>query len=43
MAEKKQKEGMLSPYQVLGLTGEAGLFCGKIFGDLQAADFSFTL
>ena len=43
MAEKKQKEGMPGPYQFLDLTGEAGLLCGKIFGDLQAAEISFTV
>jgi crotonobetainyl-CoA:carnitine CoA-transferase CaiB-like acyl-CoA transferase len=30
------REGMLSPYRVLDLTGEQGLLCGKILGDLGA-------
>lgn len=29
-------EGMLSPYRVLDLTDEKGLFCGKLLGDLGA-------
>ncbi len=28
--------GILSPYRVLDLAGESGLFCGKILGDLGA-------
>ena len=32
----KKSEGMLSPYRVLDLTGEKGLLCGKILGDLGA-------
>ncbi len=32
----KKSEGMLSPYRVLDLTGERGLLCGKILGDLGA-------
>ncbi len=35
MAEEKI-EGMLSPYRVLDLTDEKGLFCGKLLGDLGA-------
>ena len=31
-----QQEGMLSPYRVLDLTDEKGLFCGKLLGDLGA-------
>ena len=30
------KEGMLSPYRVLDLADEKGLFCGKLLGDLGA-------
>ena len=30
----EDKEGMLSPYRALDLTGEMGLLCGKILGDL---------
>jgi crotonobetainyl-CoA:carnitine CoA-transferase CaiB-like acyl-CoA transferase len=33
---KMTGEGMLSPYRVLDLTGEYGLLCGKILGDLGA-------
>jgi len=33
---KMTGESMLSPYRVLDLTGEQGLFCGKILGDLGA-------
>ena len=33
---KQKAEGMLSPYQVLDLTDEKGLFCGKLLGDLGA-------
>ncbi len=33
---KMTGEGMLSPYRVLDLTGEPGLLCGKILGDLGA-------
>ena len=29
-------EGMLSPYRVLDLTDEKGLFCGKLMGDMGA-------
>jgi crotonobetainyl-CoA:carnitine CoA-transferase CaiB-like acyl-CoA transferase len=29
-------DGMLSPYRVLDLTGEMGLMCGKLLGDLGA-------
>ena len=32
----KKAEGMLSPYRVLDLTGEKGLLCGKLLGDLGA-------
>ncbi|MFC1986726.1 CoA transferase, partial [Chloroflexota bacterium] len=28
--------GMLSPYRVLDLTDDKGLYCGKLFGDLGA-------
>jgi len=31
---KMTGESMLSPYCVLDLTGEQGLLCGKILGDL---------
>jgi len=34
MTEKT--EGMLSPYRVLDLCDEKGLFCGKLMGDLGA-------
>ena len=33
---EKKTEGMLSPYRVLDLTDEKGLFCGKLLGDLGA-------
>jgi len=36
MAEKRHGAGMLSPYRVLDLTDEKGLFCGKMLGDLGA-------
>ena len=36
MTQNKEKEGMLSPYRVLDLTDEKGLFCGKLLGDLGA-------
>ncbi len=36
MAEKRHSVGMLSPYRVLDLTDEKGLFCGKMLGDLGA-------
>ena len=36
MEEKEKIGGMLSPYRVLDLAGEEGLFCGKLLGDLGA-------
>ena len=36
MATTEQIKGALSPYRVLDLTGELGLLCGKILGDLGA-------
>ncbi|MFC1918603.1 CaiB/BaiF CoA transferase family protein [Chloroflexota bacterium] len=36
MGNKNSPEGMLSPYRVLDLTGEKGLLCGKLLGDLGA-------
>ena len=36
MGETEHPEGMLSPYRVLDLTDEKGLFCGKLLGDLGA-------
>jgi benzylsuccinate CoA-transferase BbsE subunit len=33
---KQEAEGMLSPYRVLDLTDEKGLFCGKMMGDVGA-------
>lgn len=36
MADKKNAEGMLSPYRVLDLTDEKGPLCGKLLGDLGA-------
>ena len=36
MKEKGKIEGMLSPYRVLDLTDEKGLYCGKMMGDLGA-------
>ena len=36
MKEKGKIEGMLSPYRVLDLTDEKGLYCGKLMGDLGA-------
>lgn len=36
MAGKEKVESMLSPYRVLDLTDEKGLFCGKLLGDLGA-------
>ncbi|MFC2069872.1 CaiB/BaiF CoA transferase family protein [Chloroflexota bacterium] len=36
MVEKEKTEGMLSPYRVLDLTDDKGLFCGKLLGDLGA-------
>jgi len=32
----KEAEGLLSPYRVLDLTNERGVFCGKLLGDLGA-------
>ena len=29
-------QGVLSPYRVLDLAGEQGLFCGKVLGDYGA-------
>jgi crotonobetainyl-CoA:carnitine CoA-transferase CaiB-like acyl-CoA transferase len=34
--EKKEENGMLTPYRVLDLTNEMGLMCGKLLGDLGA-------
>lgn len=36
MAARTKKLAMLSPYRVLDLTDEKGLFCGKLLGDLGA-------
>ena len=36
MSEELINAGMLSPYRVLDLTKEKGLFCGKLLGDLGA-------
>ncbi|MFC1900548.1 CaiB/BaiF CoA transferase family protein [Chloroflexota bacterium] len=36
MVDKDKREGMMSPYRVLDLSGEKGLLCGKILGDLGA-------
>jgi crotonobetainyl-CoA:carnitine CoA-transferase CaiB-like acyl-CoA transferase len=36
MMEEKPTQGMLSPYRVLDLTDEKGLFSGKLMGDLGA-------
>ena len=36
MADKRKVEGMLGSYQVLDLTDEKGLLCGKLLGDLGA-------
>ena len=38
MSAKMEKmiDGMLSPYRVLDLTDEQGMFCGKLLGDLGA-------
>lgn len=36
MATESQKDYLLSPYRVLDLTGEHGLMCGKVLGDLGA-------
>jgi len=36
MTKNENSEGMLSPYRVLDLTDEKGLFCGKLLGDLGA-------
>jgi benzylsuccinate CoA-transferase BbsE subunit len=33
---QQDTEGMLSPYRVLDLTDEKGLFCGKLMGDVGA-------
>ena len=32
----KETEGLLSPYRVLDLTDEKGLFCAKVLADLGA-------
>ncbi|MFC1928893.1 CaiB/BaiF CoA transferase family protein [Chloroflexota bacterium] len=36
MGDKVKSGGMLSPYRVLDLTDDKGLYCGKLFGDLGA-------
>lgn len=36
MVEINGREGMLSPYRVLDLADENGVFCGKILGHLRA-------
>jgi crotonobetainyl-CoA:carnitine CoA-transferase CaiB-like acyl-CoA transferase len=36
MGDKEKTDAMLSPYRVLDLTDEKGLFCGKLLGDLGA-------
>jgi crotonobetainyl-CoA:carnitine CoA-transferase CaiB-like acyl-CoA transferase len=36
MTTAEQTRGALAPYRVLDLTGELGLLCGKILGDLGA-------
>ncbi|MFC1946969.1 CaiB/BaiF CoA transferase family protein [Chloroflexota bacterium] len=36
MTEKRNEQGVLSPYRVLDLANEKGLMCGKILGDLGA-------
>ncbi|MBI4764165.1 MAG: CoA transferase [Deltaproteobacteria bacterium] len=36
MKEQGMREGLLSPYRILDLTDEKGLFCGKLLGDLGA-------
>jgi hypothetical protein len=34
MTAGEGRDGMLSPYRALDLTGEMGLLCGKMLGDL---------
>jgi crotonobetainyl-CoA:carnitine CoA-transferase CaiB-like acyl-CoA transferase len=36
MKEQEMSDGLLSPYRILDLTDEKGLFCGKLLGDLGA-------
>jgi len=36
MTESRTTESMLSPYRVLDLAGEEGLYCGKLLADLGA-------
>jgi crotonobetainyl-CoA:carnitine CoA-transferase CaiB-like acyl-CoA transferase len=36
MSENRTTESMLSPYRALDLTGEEGLYCGKLLADLGA-------
>ena len=36
MTTTTQKDYLLTPYRVLDLTGETGLMCGKVLGDLGA-------
>jgi crotonobetainyl-CoA:carnitine CoA-transferase CaiB-like acyl-CoA transferase len=36
MSAANEKDFLLTPYRVLDLTGESGLMCGKVLGDLGA-------
>lgn len=36
MSENSRKDYLLTPYTVLDLTGETGMMCGKVLGDLGA-------
>src|SRR5262245_39450697 len=36
MSANNEKDFLLTPYRVLDLTGENGLMCGKMLGDLGA-------
>src|SRR5688500_1339694 len=36
MSLNRHKDYLLTPYRVLDLTGEHGLMCGKVLGDLGA-------
>ncbi len=36
MNDKTSKDYLLTPYKVLDLTGETGMMCGKVLGDLGA-------
>ena len=36
MSNNSPKDYLLTPYKVLDLTGETGMMCGKILGDLGA-------